>query len=74
MNVFIINLIIVCNEGIYGVNCLFNCSGNCFDGKVCDKVNGNCSFCVDGYKGLKCEKSRLYIKYNFVDENCKYLF
>lgn len=71
---FITNLIIACNEGTYGTNCSFNCSGNCFDGKACDKVNGNCSSCAVGYKGLKCENSRLHIKHNFVDENCKYSF
>uniref|UniRef100_A0A8W8NSI4 protein-tyrosine-phosphatase n=1 Tax=Magallana gigas TaxID=29159 RepID=A0A8W8NSI4_MAGGI len=49
--------IFACNEGTYGANCSFNCSGNCFDGKACDKVNGNCRSCAVGYQGLKCEKT-----------------
>lgn len=29
----------VCNDGEYGMNCLFNCSIYCLDGEVCNKVD-----------------------------------
>lgn len=75
MKTFYYNILVVaCDEGTYGTNCSFKCSGNCLDGKACDKVNGNCGSCAAGYEELKCENSRLHIIHNFVDKNCKYLY
>lgn len=42
---------IVCSNEIYGFGCFFNCSGNCINGELCDKINGYCIVCVDGYIG-----------------------
>lgn len=28
-----------CNDGEYGMNCLFNCSTHCLDGEVCNKAD-----------------------------------
>lgn len=60
-----------CNDGEYGVNCLFNCSGHCLNGEVCNKTDGSCRSCAVGYQGMKCDKGRLHLKHNFVDLNCK---
>lgn len=38
-------LISACNNGTYGHNCQFKCSGKCLR-EVCDKTDGNCTSCV----------------------------
>uniref|UniRef100_A0A8W8NPK4 protein-tyrosine-phosphatase n=1 Tax=Magallana gigas TaxID=29159 RepID=A0A8W8NPK4_MAGGI len=43
-----------CNDGKYGMNCRFNCSRHCLNDKVCNKIDGSCQYCADGYKGIKC--------------------
>lgn len=54
------------------MNCWFNCSRYCLVGEVCNKIDGSCWFCVDGYMGIKCDIGRLYRKFNFINLNWKY--
>ena len=42
-------------SGYYGGDCSNLCPRNC-KGGVCDIVNGTCKSCVDGFKGLQCNK------------------
>lgn len=51
------------------MNCWFDCSRYCLNDEVCNKIDGSCWFCVDGYMGIKCNIGRLYWKYNFVNLN-----
>lgn len=57
-----------CNDGEYGVNCLFNCSGHCLNGEVCNKTDGRCRSCAVGYKEMRCDKGRLQLRYNYDDQ------
>lgn len=50
-----------CIDGKYGVNCRFDCSRHCLNDKMCNKEDGSCQFCADGYKGIKCNTSRLHL-------------
>ena len=39
-----------CDEGTYGRNCAFNCSGHCVDNEYCDTETGHCiNGCKSGY-------------------------
>ena len=42
-------------SGYYGGDCSSLCPRNC-KGGVCDIVDGTCKACVDGFKGLQCNK------------------
>lgn len=46
-----------CQDGQYGRDCRYNCSGNCLNDGVCDRQNGTCGSCAMGYQGRKCDKS-----------------
>lgn len=37
------------------MNCHFNCSRHCLDGEVCNKIDGSCRSCADGYEGIQCK-------------------
>lgn len=58
-----------CDDGEFGKDCTQNCSGNCLNGVVCDKYNGECESCSSGFDGPKCDKSmsighlQLYLPY-----------
>lgn len=43
-----------CQDGQYGEDCQFKC-GRCKDSEVCDKKDGRCSACEDGYVGEQCK-------------------
>lgn len=61
-----------CNDEKYGMNCRFDCSSHCLDSEVCNKTDGSCRSCADGYTGIKCDTGRLYRKLNFINSNWKY--
>ena len=55
-----------CDAGLFGKNCVGNCSMTCGDPGVCDKVTGHCNgSCLAGWEGEMCENGkyvyRLYI-------------
>ncbi|XP_053400147.1 multiple epidermal growth factor-like domains protein 10 isoform X2 [Mercenaria mercenaria] len=46
-----------CENGKYGKNCSYTCSGNCKDNVACEKKDGSCkNGCTPGYTGDKCDK------------------
>nr|XP_022290416.1 scavenger receptor class F member 2-like [Crassostrea virginica] len=49
-------------SGYYGGDCSSLCPRNC-KGGVCDIVDGTCKACVDGFKGLQCNKECNGYKY-----------
>lgn len=52
------NLITECREFTYGKGCI-NLCGHCFDGEVCDHVNGTCANgCETGWTTDICNKSK----------------
>ena len=51
------NWFAACDDGEYGENCKYNCSGNCLNGTVCDPQTGTCQSCAGGFKGEKCDQS-----------------
>lgn len=55
--------LIECVEGEFGENCWNNCSGYCINRYKCDKVSGDCSLCLFGFEGLRCNLSRLFYWY-----------
>lgn len=48
----------VCRNGTYGIDCAYNCSGNCESNNTCDKTTGTCSECAPGWKNQYCNKSK----------------
>ncbi|XP_060551555.1 receptor-type tyrosine-protein phosphatase mu-like [Ruditapes philippinarum] len=46
---------IECKDGTYGNSCVFNCSQTC-DG-ICNKMNGTCNQCLQGWSGDFCDKA-----------------
>ena len=46
--------------GYYGENCSIPCPVNCRDG-LCDKENGTCYSCLDGYSGPTCNEGYWFI-------------
>ena len=57
-----------CKDGQYGRDCQLNCSGNCLNKEICDKQNGACESCAEGYQGGKCDESMLFSQIN----DCKW--
>lgn len=53
------SIIIDCQMGMYGVNCVERC-GNCKNNETCDIVNGTCpNGCAAGYNGTVCKDGKL---------------
>lgn len=53
------SIIIDCQMGMYGVNCVEKC-GNCKNNETCDIVNGTCpNGCAAGYNGTVCKDGKL---------------
>ena len=48
-----------CVAGLFGKNCVGNCSMTCGDPGVCDKVTGHCNgSCLAGWEGDMCENGK----------------
>lgn len=48
-------IFLVCFVGIYGFQCLYNCSENCLNILICNNINGFCDgVCVIGWGGDLC--------------------
>ena len=48
-----------CPIGLYGVNCLQNCSLTCGHPGKCDRVTGHCNGgCQRGWTGVRCEEGK----------------
>lgn len=48
-----------CDDGIYGYNCVNNCSGHCINNSPCNKQTGQCDKgCNPGYTNSKCNKGK----------------
>ena len=53
-------MFVVCKDGTYGHNCVYNCSGNCLNDSPCNRQNGHCEEgCKPGYANVLCNKSML---------------
>lgn len=51
-------LFIACLNGTFGLNCQFNCSGNCLDEEPCNLTDGTCASCSPGWDNVWCNKSK----------------
>ncbi|XP_071169585.1 uncharacterized protein [Mytilus edulis] len=50
-----------CNNGLYGKDCLEECSANCWN-TTCNHVTGKCiGGCKDGWRGFNCSQSMLFL-------------
>lgn len=53
-------LVLACDNGTYGYNCVNNCSGHCLNDSPCNKQTGHCDWgCKPGYTNSKCSKGNL---------------
>lgn len=43
---------------MFGVGCMYECSGNCLNNEICDKKDGGCRNCDYGFEGYFCNKSK----------------
>ena len=51
-----------CLVGLYGMNCLENCSMTCGIPGNCDRITGYCyGGCQRGWTGVKCEEGKRLI-------------
>jgi hypothetical protein len=48
-----------CNTGYYGPRCLTKC-GKC-EGNNCSRINGDCTNCLPGWIGRRCDKRNLVV-------------
>ena len=48
-----------CNTRYYGPRCLTRC-GKC-EGNNCSRFNGDCTNCLPGWKGRRCDKRKLVV-------------
>lgn len=55
-------LFIACLNGTFGLNCQYNCSGNCLDEEPCNSTDGTCTSCSPGWDTVWCNKSKTDLK------------
>ena len=52
-----------CDAGLFGKNCVENCSMTCGDPGVCDKETGHCNgSCLAGWEGDMCQNGKYVCK------------
>lgn len=62
-----------CKNGMYGRDCITQCSGNCLHDVSCNSTNGHCdSGCASGYLDAFCNKSKYFRKLQETDNNTYY--
>ena len=62
---FFVLFSLACLNYRYGEDCALKC-GHCKAREVCDKKDGRCSACADGYAGAQCKNGSDYTKYILV--------
>lgn len=55
-------LFIACMHGTFGLNCQYNCSGNCLHEEPCNSTDGTCTSCSPGWDTFWCNKSKTNLK------------
>ena len=56
-----------CSSGVFGKDCVENCSMTCGDPGVCDKVTGHCNgSCLPGWEGDVCQNGNNLYKIMFI--------
>uniref|UniRef100_K1QG63 protein-tyrosine-phosphatase n=1 Tax=Magallana gigas TaxID=29159 RepID=K1QG63_MAGGI len=50
-------IVTTCKNGTFGLNCKYNCSGNCQDEEPCNSTDGTCASCSPGWDTLWCNKT-----------------
>jgi hypothetical protein len=50
-----------CDNGRFGPNCIYTCSGNCLNDLPCNKSTGTCQSCKAGYAGDLCNNSKRFL-------------
>lgn len=55
-------LFIACLNGTFGLNCQYNCSGNCLDEETCNSTDGTCTSCSPGWDSVWCNTSKTDLK------------
>ena len=56
-------IIVECEDGTYGNNCVHNCSGYCLNDSPCNKQTGHCDMgCKLGYTNALCgERMEMFL-------------
>lgn len=55
-------IIVACGSGLYGEDCMHQCSPNCNEGNTCDRFTGQCiGGCKPGWTGTMCDQGK-YVK------------
>ena len=65
-----------CPAGVFGKNCVENCSMTCGDPGVCDKVTGHCNeSCLPGWEGDMCQNGNIMYTVLFITlDNFNYIY
>lgn len=54
-------IIVVCGSGLYGEDCMHQCSPNCNEGNACDRFTGQCiGGCKPGWRGFVCDQRKSF--------------
>lgn len=60
-------MVLACEKGTFGYDCLNNCSVNCLNDSLCNKQNGHCDRgCNPGYTNTDCSKGMFYVSQRFL--------